>query len=160
MTARSIIDALREREQCVSVAESLTGGALACALVEIPGAAEVFLGGVVAYTIKVKQEVLGVSEDELSHGVVSREVAIAMARGGRELFGSDYAISTTGVAGPGPQNGLEPGTVWLGFASKTGSEAILLKLQGDRNQVRALAVIAALELVLTQEVFAGLHRQT
>ena len=110
-----------------------------------------------AYTIATKREVLGVSEDALTCGVVSQEVAIAMAKGALELFGSDYAISTTGVAGPGSQEGIEPGTVWLGCASKVLTGAVLIKLTGDRNQIRAAAVNAALELIDTQEVFSRLR---
>ncbi len=157
MIAQLLIDTLRENGQSVSVAESLTGGSLASALVDIPGASEVFFGGVVAYTIATKREVLGVSEDALTCGVVSQEVAIAMAKGALELFGSDYAISTTGVAGPGSQEGIEPGTVWLGCASKVLTGAVLIKLTGDRNQIRAAAVNAALELIDTQEVFSRLR---
>ena len=157
MIPQLFIDTLRENGQSVSVAESLTGGSLASALVDIPGASEVFFGGVVAYTIATKREVLGVSEDALTCGVVSQEVAIAMAKGALELFGSDYAISTTGVAGPGSQEGIEPGTVWLGCASKVLTGAVLIKLPGDRNQIRAAAVNAALELIDTQEVFSRLR---
>lgn len=153
MIPQLLIDALRENGQSVSVAESLTGGSLASTLVDIPGASEVFFGGVVAYTIAAKREVLGVSEDALAHGVVSQEVAIAMAKGALILFGSDYAISTTGVAGPGLHEGMEPGTIWVGYASKTNSGAELIKLAGDRNQIRASAVKAALEMIDTQVVF-------
>jgi len=158
VNASLLIAALREHGKSLCVAESLTGGALASALVDVAGASEVFLGGVVSYTITSKRDVLGVSEEELAHGVVSQEVAIAMARCARALFNSDYAISTTGVAGPGPQDGVEPGTVWVGFASKTCSDAVLIKLAGDRRQIRAAAVMAALELVDGQEAFTGLRQ--
>ena len=157
MIAQLLIDTLREKGQSVSVEESLTGGSLASALVDIPGASDVFFGGIVAYTIAAKREVLGVGEDALICGVVSQEVAIAMAKGALDLFGSDYAISTTGVAGPGPAEGIEPGTMWLGCASKTLTGAVLIKLTGDRNQIRAAAVNAALELIDTQEVFSRLR---
>lgn len=159
MIAREIIDALRMNGQNLSVAESLTGGLLASALIDIPGASDVFLGGVVAYTAQAKREVLKVGDEALGHGVVSQEVAIAMAQGARELFGSDYALATTGIAGPGPQDGQEPGTVWLGCASKIDSGAILVKLAGDRNQIRAAAVNAALEMIDTQVVFSRFHQR-
>jgi PncC family amidohydrolase len=151
--AQLLISALREKGKTVSVAESLTGGLLASALVDIPGASEVFCGGVVAYTIAVKREVLGVSEEALAHGVVSQQVAIAMAEGALDLFASDYAISTTGLAGPDPHEGMEPGTIWVGFASKELTKAVLINVPGDRNQVRAAAVKAALEMIDTQVVF-------
>ena len=156
--AEELIDALRKNGQSLSVAESLTGGLLASALVDTPGASDVFLGGVVAYTLQAKREVLGVSADALAHGVVSQEVALAMAQGALELFGSDYALSTTGIAGPGPQEGQEAGTIWLGCASKVRSGAIMLQLAGDRNQIRAAAVNAALEMIDTQVVFSPLHQ--
>ncbi len=158
MIASELIDALRRNEQSLSVAESLTGGLLASALIDIPGASDVFSGGVVAYTAQAKREVLGVHEEALAHGVVSQEVAIAMAQGALELFGSDYALSTTGIAGPGPQEGQEPGTIWLGCASKTVSGAILVQLAGDRNQIRVAAVSAALAMIDTQVVFSRLHQ--
>jgi nicotinamide-nucleotide amidase len=157
--ARELIDALRKSGQSLSVAESLTGGLLASALIDVPGASDVFLGGVVAYTAQAKREVLKVDEAALDHGVVSQEVAIAMALGAITLFGSDYALSTTGIAGPGPQEGQEPGTIWLGCASKTDSGARLVKIVGDRNQIRAATVNAALELIDTQIVFSRLHQR-
>ena len=159
MIARELIDALRVNGQSLSVAESLTGGLLASALIDIPGASDVFLGGVVAYTAQAKGEVLGVTAEALAYGVVSQQVAIAMAQGARELFGSDYALSTTGIAGPGPQEGQEPGTIWLGCASNDFSGATLVKLVGDRNQIRAAAVNAALEMIDTQVVFSRLRQR-
>lgn len=153
MIAQLFISVLRESGKNVSVAESLTGGLLASALVDVPGASEVFCGGVVAYTIAAKREVLGVSEEALAHGVVSQQVAIAMAEGALDLYGSDYAMSTTGLAGPDPHDGMEPGTIWVGFASKELSNAALIKLPGDRNEVRAGAVKAVLEMIDTQVVF-------
>lgn len=159
MIARLLIETLRKEGQSLSVAESLTGGLLASALVDVPGASDVFLGGVVAYTINAKREVLGIHDETLAYGVVSLEVAIAMAVGARELFESDYALATTGIAGPDPQEGVEPGTIWLGCASKHGGGALMVKLAGDRNQIRAGAVNAALEMVDTQVIFAPLRQQ-
>ncbi len=159
MIARELIDALRRSGESLSVAESLTGGLLASALIDPPGASDVFLGGIVAYTTRAKREVLRVEEEALAHGVVSEEVALAMAQRALELFGSDYALSTTGIAGPGPADGQEAGTVWLGCASKVSSGAILLKLAGDRNQIRAAAVKSALEMIDTQVVFSRLHQR-
>ena len=158
MNARLLIEALRREGQSLSVAESLTGGLLASALVNVPGASDVFVGGVVAYTISAKRKVLGVQDEALTHGVVSREVAISMAVGVRELFGSDYAIATTGIAGPGPQEGLEAGTIWRGCASHLGSAAVFVKLAGERNEIRIAAVNAALELIETQGIFGPLRQ--
>ncbi len=163
MSADRVVAALQSNGETICTAESITGGALANALVDIPGASKVFAGGVIVYSIEAKRAILGLSESELAHGVVSAEVATAMAQRARSLFGTDYALSSTGVAGPGPDQGVPEGTIWLGFASKNSGGAVLLEAPqpiGDRNQIRAVAVAAALELVFTQAVFAGLHPQT
>ena len=98
----------------------------------------------------VYDEVIAVQSDD----------AMAMARRARELFASDYAISTTGVAGPGPHEGVEPGTVWLGFASKLGIGATRLNLEGDRKAVRAAAVSVALELLASRAGFARIGERS
>lgn len=96
----------------VGCAESLTSGAIASALGQGPQASEWFRGGVVAYAVGVKHDLLGVPQVP----VVSREAALAMAQGARERLGADVAVAVTGVGGPDPQDGLEPGTVWVGVA--------------------------------------------
>ena len=167
--AARVVEVLHTNGKTICTAESLTGGALASALVDIAGASTVFAGGVTTYSLEAKRAVLGFSETELAHGAVSAEVAAHMAQRVRKLFGTDYALSTTGVAGPGPHRGVAEGTVWLGFASKTSSGAIWVDLAGvrdpstsgsARNVIRAAAVTAALDLVFTQAVFDGLHPQT
>ena len=167
--AARVVEVLHTNGKTICTAESLTGGALASALVDIAGASTVFAGGVTTYSLEAKRAVLGFSETELAHGAVSAEVATHMAQRVRKLFGTDYALSTTGVAGPGPHRGVAEGTVWLGFASKTSSGAISVDLAGvkgsstsasARNLIRAAAVTAALDLVFNQTVFAGLHPQT
>ncbi|MDO9354446.1 MAG: nicotinamide-nucleotide amidohydrolase family protein, partial [Solirubrobacteraceae bacterium] len=96
----------------LATAESLTGGRVAASLTAVPGASEVFRGGVVAYASDVKVDVLGVPADVVATvGVVSAACAEAMARGVRSLTGASYAVATTGVAGPGEQEGKPPGTV-------------------------------------------------
>ena len=106
MEVAQVAEILLERGQTVSVAEACTNGLLGYTLGTIPGASRFFPGGVVAYTGGLKEKILGVP-DELyeTAGSVSREMAIAMARGALELTGTDYALSTTGVTGPagGPQ---------------------------------------------------------
>ena len=110
----AILASLRESRATLAVAESLTGGLLGGAITAIAGSSDVFLGGVIAYQPEVKSELLGISPDIIStQGVVSREVAVAMAQGVREELGSDWAIATTGVAGPGPSGGVPAGRVWI-----------------------------------------------
>lgn len=131
-----LLDVLRGRQQTLSVAESLTGGRLAAAVTAVPGASAVFLGGVVSYATDLKVRLLGVPASLVEqHGVVSAECARAMATGVRDLTGSTYALSTTGVAGPDSQEGHPVGTVFVGLAGPDGAVAESLVLPGDRLQV-------------------------
>lgn len=158
--AREVVHLAAQRGASIAVAESLTGGALASALVDVPGASAVLRLGVVAYHSGMKASVLGVEPALLkAQGAVDPEVARQMARGVRELAGlggspCSLAISTTGVAGPDPQDGHPVGEVWIGSAlllppdSAQPSEAQLgaerWKLHGDRATIRAEAVQLAL----------------
>ena len=137
------------RGQTVSCAESLTGGAVAEALSASPGASESFVGGVVSYATAVKVGLLGVPETLVEeHGVVSAQCAEAMADGARRLLGTDWAVSTTGVAGPDTQEGKPVGLVYVGVAGASGVVTHRLALAGDRQAVRAGAVRAALTELL------------
>ena len=132
---------LRERGLTVAVAESLTGGLVASRMVGVPGASDWFRGGVVAYDSDVKVDLLGVPEGP----VVSEAAAMAMADGVRRLLGADVGLSTTGVAGPTEQEGQPPGTVWLGLALGDDVDAVHVRLPGDRDRVRQMAVISLLD---------------
>lgn len=139
---------MARRGESLAVAESLTGGLLADAFVSIPGASKVFVGGAVTYATQSKNRVLGVSAELLAaRGAPDAEVARAMARGARELFGASLALATTGVAGPEPQDGREPGTVFVGLATEAGSRAAASFCQGSRDGIRRQAVLAALVLL-------------
>jgi nicotinamide-nucleotide amidase len=139
------------RGQTVSCAESVTGGAVADALTASPGASESFVGGVVSYATAVKTGLLGVPVKVVEqHGVVSAPCAEAMAGGVRDLMGTDWAVSTTGVAGPEPQEGRPVGRVYVGVAGPLGTTAAELALEGDRAQIRSAAVRGALEALLGQ----------
>lgn len=136
----------------LSTAESLTGGALADLVSASPGASETYPGGVVSYATEAKRKVLGVSEHTVqSHGVVSRECAVEMADGVRSLFGTDWGVSTTGVAGPAEQEGKPVGLVFVAVAGPQGTRCEELHLQGDRAEIRhqacARAAVLALESV-------------
>ena len=113
---------LAERRQTLAVAESCTGGALSSLFTSMAGASDYFSGGVVTYCNRSKVDLLGVDADSIEHeGAVSQSVAEQMAVGARRVFGSDYALATTGVAGPGGGSESKPvGTVWIAVAHPTG----------------------------------------
>ncbi len=141
--------ALRAAGGSLAVAESLTGGLLAAALVDVPGASATFRGSVTAYATELKASVLGVDEGLLAvHGPVHPVVARQMAEGVRRLLGATYGLATTGVAGPEPQDGQPVGTVYLGFAGPGGSLATSPRLSGGRATIRRMAVTGALELLV------------
>lgn len=144
-----LLELLTERRATVATAESLTGGQLAARLTAVPGASRCYVGGVVSYATEVKTAVLGVPEDLVSqHGVISAECALAMATGVRRLLHADYALSTTGVAGPDPQEGHPPGTVFVGIASPEGELAFPLLLDGDRAAIQAATCDTVVESLL------------
>jgi nicotinamide-nucleotide amidase len=130
--------------QTVAVAESLTGGLLGAALTETPGASGTFRGGITAYATALKAELLG---SDPADGAVSASTAAAMAAGVRARLGADFGLALTGVAGPEEQEGQPAGTVHLALAGPAGGEARLLRLPGDRDRVRMLAVTSALDLL-------------
>jgi nicotinamide-nucleotide amidase len=110
-STRAVHELLLAAGATIAVAESLTGGAFGAELTSVPGSSATFLGGITAYATAAKASLLGVDPDLLArHGAVNPEVAAAMARGVRERFGSTYAVALTGVAGPDPQDGQQPGT--------------------------------------------------
>lgn len=140
--AEHLAEVLPERGETVAVAESCTGGLVAAELTSISGASDWFAGGVVAYLPRVKEGVLGVEPGVLEeHGAVSEPVARAMAVGVLEAVGADWAVSTTGYAGPegGPE--APAGTVFVGVARDQGDgpEAVAVerhRIQGARNAAR------------------------
>jgi len=146
---------LRSGGSTVATAESLTGGRLAVALTDVPGASETYLGGLVTYATEIKSSALGVADDILErHGVVSAECAKAMASGIRALMGATYGVSTTGVAGPADQEGKPPGTVFVGIAGPGLLEAVALELTGKRQQIQdrtSREAFDAFEAVLRRE---------
>jgi nicotinamide-nucleotide amidase len=132
----------------VAVAESLTGGLVAAALTDVPGASLVLRGGVIAYAAEVKAGVLGVHEALLADvGSVDAEVADQMASGVRSLMGATYGLSTTGVAGPDAIGDKAVGTVYVAVAGPVTSRVKALSLSGDRGAIRAGSVLAVLALL-------------
>jgi nicotinamide-nucleotide amidase len=140
---------LLRRSAMLATAESLTGGELGVLLSAAPGASDTYLGGVVSYATEVKQRVLDVSAETVEkHGVVSAECAAEMATGVRSLLGADYAVSTTGVAGPTEQEGKPVGLVYVGVAGPDGVTTRELRLDGDRAEIRKLSCMEAMSAAM------------
>jgi nicotinamide-nucleotide amidase len=143
--AKSVVKKLIKKKASLSVAESITGGGLAAAITEVAGSSKVFLGGVIAYADEIKINELKVDAKTLKKfTAVSEEVAKEMATGARKKFNTDYAIATTGVAGPGKAYGQKAGTVWIAIASKKEVFAIALALSGSRDLIRHATIESAL----------------
>jgi nicotinamide-nucleotide amidase len=151
--ATEVVAALARRRQTVACAESLTGGLVCAALTTVPGASAVVAGGVVAYTVDTKRRVLGVPAELLDeHGTVAAETAAAMASAARRLLRSDWAVATTGVAGPDPSEGKPVGTVHVAVVGSGAREdpggSRALNLNGSREDIRAASVVQVLDLLL------------
>jgi nicotinamide-nucleotide amidase len=152
-----VLARLRARGETLAVAESLTGGGVCWALTAVPGASTVVLGGVVAYTDAAKVALLDVPVTLLAeHGAVSSPVALAMATGAWRRLAAHWAVATTGVAGPGPAQGVPAGTVHVAVVGvgagdrDRGPQVRAVDswhLTGDRHAVREASVRAALALI-------------
>ena len=144
--AKTAVEKLKARAWTVATAESLTGGMISAALVDVPGASSVVRGGFVTYQTDTKTVLLGVPAEVIEeHDVVSAEVACAMAQGARERLGVDIAVSATGLAGPDGGTPERPvGTVYLGLSTKEKTWSIRLQLTGNRERIRTLAMKHAL----------------
>jgi len=140
---------LKERHLTISVAESCTGGLVMDKITDVSGSSEYFMGGVIAYSDKLKMKVLGVKEETLKRvGAVSREVAQEMARGVRNLTGTDIGVSTTGIAGPTGATPTKPvGLVYIGFGSANKEMVERHIFKGDRRMVKEQVAQAALKIV-------------
>lgn len=139
--AAQVHQALLGRGETAGCAESLTGGGLADLLSSTPGASATFVGSLTSYATRIKRDLLGVTAAQ----VVSADCAAQMAAGVRSLLAVDWALSTTGVAGPDKQDDRPPGTVYVGVAGPGGVQVLRLSLDGDRTRIRQLACAAALE---------------
>jgi nicotinamide-nucleotide amidase len=150
-----IIDALRKSKETLSTAESITGGSISSTLVGVPGASDVFKGGITAYSDEVKVAQLNVDPKLIEkYSAISEQVADAMAQGAVETFNTTWAIATTGVAGPGPVGVHEAGTVWLSIRGPI-NQTTVLALSGEREMVRNAATssaIAAFARILNSRV--------
>ncbi|MGB2571353.1 CinA family protein [Micromonospora citrea] len=149
--AAGVVHRLHERRETLATVESLTGGLLSAAIVEIAGVSGIYRGGLVTYATELKSRLAGVPEDLLAErGPVDPDVAVALAEGGRRRCGADWGLATTGVAGPEPQDGKPVGLVYVAAAGPTGPVVRRLDLDGGRDHIRAAAVIEALRLLTEQ----------
>lgn len=143
-----VVDAARTAGLHLASAESCTGGMVAGAITDTPGASDVFVGSVVAYANDVKRSLLSVPAEVLERqGAVSGEVALAMAEGALRLTGADVSVATTGIAGPGGGSADKPvGLVWFAVASSDGRHTVTRReFLGDREAVRARATTTSLD---------------
>ena len=143
--AEDVVKRLKRKKMTLVTAESITGGGLGAAITSVPGSSLVFLGGLITYSDQSKTKFLDIAKRILTkHTAVSEEVAIAMAQSVGKQFGSDYAIATTGVAGPGKAYGQKAGTVWVAIDSKKGPVTLCLALSGTREDIRHATIQSAL----------------
>jgi len=142
--AKTVVTLLSERAETVSVAESVTAGGLGHAITSAPGSSQVFLGGIIAYSNEVKENILGVDANLIrDFSVVSEEVANAMADAVRQKFGTTWGIATTGIAGPGDFQGIPEGTVWVAIRGPI-NQTIQLQLDSGREAIRTGAISSAI----------------
>ncbi len=140
---------LKASGKTLSAAESCTGGLISSLITSVPGASGYYLGSVTSYAVSVKKNVLDVPESIISgYGVVSSECAAAMAEGVRRLTGSDYSVSTTGVAGPDGGTEENPvGTVWVGVSSEKGTRTCRFSFRNDRTRNMERFAASALDFL-------------
>jgi nicotinamide-nucleotide amidase len=151
VAAAAAVHVLVERRQTLASAESLTGGLIAATIVEIPGVSSVFRGGFVVYATDLKHALAGVPEELLNErGPVDPDVALALANGTRDRCAADWALATTGVAGPESQDGKPVGLVYVAVAGPGGATVRELNLSGSRASIRTESATAVLELLADQ----------
>ncbi len=138
-----VLKELNAQGLTLATAESMTGGLIASRLTDIPGSSKAFLGSVVSYADTVKHEILNVGEGP----VVSEQAVLAMAKGVCELMRADVSVAVTGVAGPEPQEGNQPGLVWIGTSVDGEVRAAKVQFPYDRTTARQLTVITALDIL-------------
>lgn len=154
-TAAAVVRLLADRGETLATVESLTGGLLSAAIVDIPGASSVFRGGLVVYATEMKAVLAGVPETLLARrGPVDPDVALALAEGGRRRCAADWAAATTGVAGPQLQGGKPVGLVYVAVVGPAVGTVRRFQLAGDRPVIRNQAVLGALRL-LADELRGG-----
>lgn len=153
MRAEELVPCLIAKGVSLSTAESLTAGLLSAEICNVSGASRCFLGGVIAYQDLIKANMLSVFPETLEkYSAVSASCARQMAKGAREKFGADYALSTTGYAGP---TGEDVGLVFIGLSTKNGEKAFRLHLSGSRQGIRKMTVQIALHILQKEIIKNG-----
>lgn len=145
----SVVELLIRSRQTVCVAESCTGGLLAKRITDVAGASQVFVGGVISYSNQLKHELLGVSKDTIQDlGAVSQRCAAEMARGARDKIRADFALSVTGIAGPGGGTEKKPvGLVYIGLAGPKNLDVKEFRFRGTREDIRSRSATSALNML-------------
>jgi PncC family amidohydrolase len=148
--AKTIGELLLQRRMTLAVAESCTGGMMGAAITRVPGSSAYFKGGVIAYSNEIKEKVLGVSPELLkSKGAVSREVAIAMAKGGANVCAASCCIALSGIAGPDGGSVDKPvGLVWIGICVGEHVKSFKCNFSGDREEIRKEATKAGIKKMI------------
>ncbi len=152
-TAALAVKVLKEKQATVATAESCTGGLIAKSITDVAGSSAALAGGMVTYTNRIKTDVLGVDKQIIQeHTEVSHACAKAMAERAREMFGTDYALSATGYAGPGGSTEKDPtGTVYIGIATPNGARTERICVENaTRTQVRNTVAHYALQMLLDE----------
>ena len=148
--SRELNDLLWREGFSLSTAESCTAGNVAASITAIPGSSQFYKGGVVGYSVEVKEQMLGVSHETIEkYGAVSEETVIEMAKGAMKTLKTDYSVATTGIAGPGGGTSEIPvGTIWI--AAANADRIVTKKLEGDEGRERNVlnAVCEVLHLLL------------
>ncbi|WP_353683922.1 CinA family protein [Thermodesulfovibrio sp. 3907-1M] len=145
--ASDIVRKLKEKQKTFSTAESCTGGLIASSITEIPGASKVFLGGVVVYATEMKKRILKIPDEVFHYGVISEEMAEAMARAIKSITVSDYSISTTGNLGPDTMEEKPKGLIYIAVSTPEKLCIKELNLTGDRLSNKIKATEEALKLL-------------
>lgn len=145
-----LVEVLKAHGKTMSAAESCTGGLIGASVTDIPGSSKVFLGSAVTYSNEIKESVLGVSRDSLiEHGAVSEQVAREMVIGAVRVFGSDYAVAVTGIAGPGGATETKPvGLVYIAVADGPRTVVTRNVFKGNRQEIRGSTVREACSLLI------------
>lgn len=156
--SKSIFDTLYETGKTLSTAESCTSGRLAEALTAVPGASDFFIGGIVSYSNNLKINMLGVDPAVIAEKTaVCEEVVIQMVKGACKAMGTDYAVASTGFAGPGAEGDIPVGTIWV--ACGTADEVRTLKLEGDHGRDKNILAATQSALKLLDEYLLEIFPQ-
>ena len=149
MTSSAHLNGLfREKRLTLGSVESFTGGLFAESITAVPGASKFYKGGLVTYATEEKVRLLGIPQEDVDqYGVVSKEIAIQMAKRGQEKLAVDYCVSFTGNAGPEAMENKPVGLIYIGLASPDGVEVHEYHLNGERKEIQNSAIFLALALI-------------